>query len=122
MQGIRRLPLPAGLRRLARTVRRRGGIPPQPGPAGPERTTDRPARRDPATEREEELLATVPNLVRHRGGSPSSATTCSPATPATPTSARSPRPWKPPPSPTASSPTAASPTGWPSPRATATPH
>lgn len=67
MQGIRRLPLPAGLRRLARTVRRRGGIPPQPGPAGPERTTDRPARRDPATEREEELLATVPNLVRHRG-------------------------------------------------------
>ncbi|WP_406073283.1 Stealth CR1 domain-containing protein [Streptomyces virginiae] len=67
MQGIRRLPLPAGLRRLARTVRRRGGIPPQPGPAGPERTTDRPARRGPATDREEELLATVANLVRHRG-------------------------------------------------------
>ncbi|MGW3326239.1 Stealth CR1 domain-containing protein [Streptomyces virginiae] len=67
MQGIRRLPLPAGLRRLARTVRRRGGIPPQPGPAGPERTGDRPTRRDRATDREEELLATVANLVRHRG-------------------------------------------------------
>ncbi|MGW6572017.1 Stealth CR1 domain-containing protein [Streptomyces sp. NPDC054945] len=67
MQGLRRLPLPAGLRRLARTVRRRGGIPPQPGPAGPERNGDRPARRGPAAAREEELLATVANLVRHRG-------------------------------------------------------
>ncbi|MEV7561391.1 Stealth CR1 domain-containing protein [Streptomyces sp. NPDC089795] len=67
MQGLRRLPLPAGLRRLARTVRRRGGIPPQPGPSGPPRTGDAPARRSRAAEREEELLATVPNLVRHRG-------------------------------------------------------
>ncbi|WP_406083432.1 Stealth CR1 domain-containing protein [Streptomyces virginiae] len=67
MQGIRRLPLPAGLRRLARTVRRRGGIPPQPGPAGPERTADTSTRRGRAADREEELLATVPNLVRHRG-------------------------------------------------------
>ncbi|MFG2484940.1 Stealth CR1 domain-containing protein [Streptomyces virginiae] len=67
MQAIRRLPLPAGLRRLARTVRRRGGIPPQPGPAAPERTGGSPAQRGRATDREEELLATVPNLVRHRG-------------------------------------------------------
>ncbi|MFG2978011.1 Stealth CR1 domain-containing protein [Streptomyces sp. NPDC048331] len=67
MQGLRRLPLPAGLRRLARTVRRRGGIPPQPGPSGPPRTGHAPARRSRAAEREEELLATVPNLVRHRG-------------------------------------------------------
>ncbi|MER7823149.1 Stealth CR1 domain-containing protein [Streptomyces sp. NPDC096097] len=67
MQGLRRLPLPAGLRRLARTVRRRGGIPPQPGPAGPERDGDRPTRHGPAAAREEELLATVANLVRHRG-------------------------------------------------------
>ncbi|WP_051782566.1 MULTISPECIES: Stealth CR1 domain-containing protein [unclassified Streptomyces] len=67
MQGLRRLPLPAGLRRLARTVRRRGGIPPQPGPAGRERNGERPTRPSRAAAREEELLATVANLVRHRG-------------------------------------------------------
>lgn len=67
MQGIRRLPVPARLRRFARTVRRRSGIPRQPGPAGPERTGDGPSRRGRAADREEELLATVPGLVRHRG-------------------------------------------------------
>ncbi|MFJ7587581.1 Stealth CR1 domain-containing protein [Streptomyces sp. NPDC097617] len=68
MQGIRRLPLPAGLRRLARTVRRRNGIPRQPGPAGPEHTDGGPPpRRSRAADREDELLATVPGLVRHRG-------------------------------------------------------
>ncbi|WP_405787334.1 stealth family protein [Streptomyces sp. NBC_00029] len=48
-------------------MRRRSGIPRQPGPAGPERTGDGPSRRGRAADREEELLATVPGLVRHRG-------------------------------------------------------
>ncbi|MER6444686.1 hypothetical protein DEJ51_11800 [Streptomyces venezuelae] len=67
MQGIRRLSLPAGLRRLARTVRGRGGIPRQTGPSGREHTGDGPARGGRAADREDELLAAVPALVRHRG-------------------------------------------------------
>ncbi|MCX5308076.1 MULTISPECIES: Stealth CR1 domain-containing protein [Streptomyces] len=65
MQGIRRLPVPAGLRRLVRTVRRRGGIPRQP--VGLERRGEAPAPLSRAAVREEELLATVPGLVRHCG-------------------------------------------------------
>ncbi|MFD9264137.1 hypothetical protein, partial [Streptomyces sp. NPDC059538] len=67
MQGVHRLLLPAGLRRLARTLRRPGGVPPQPGPAGRERTGGRTAAPSGLTDREEQLLATVPGLIRHRG-------------------------------------------------------
>ncbi|MFF2788990.1 Stealth CR1 domain-containing protein [Streptomyces sp. NPDC058049] len=59
--------MPAGLRRLARTLRRPGGVPPQPGPAGRERTGGRTPPSSGLTSREEELLATVPGLIRHRG-------------------------------------------------------
>ncbi|MFG2989440.1 Stealth CR1 domain-containing protein [Streptomyces sp. NPDC048257] len=48
-------------------MRRRSGIPRQPGPAGPEHTGDGPRQRSRAADREEALLATVPGLVRHRG-------------------------------------------------------
>ncbi|MFJ4861984.1 stealth family protein [Streptomyces sp. NPDC088748] len=67
MQGVHRLLLPAGLRRLARTLRRPGGVPPQSGPAGRERTGGRTAAPSGLTDREEQLLATVPGLIRHRG-------------------------------------------------------
>ncbi|MFI1652500.1 stealth family protein [Streptomyces avidinii] len=66
MQGVPRLLLPAGLRRLARTLRRAGGVPPQPGPAGRERIGGRTAAPSGLTAREEELLATVPGLIHHR--------------------------------------------------------
>ncbi|CAM5569560.1 exopolysaccharide phosphotransferase [Streptomyces avidinii] len=67
MQGVPRLLLPAGLRRLARTLRRAGGVPPQPGPAGRERIGGRTPAPSGLTAREEELLATVPGLIHHRG-------------------------------------------------------
>ncbi|MFB6575865.1 MULTISPECIES: Stealth CR1 domain-containing protein [unclassified Streptomyces] len=67
MQGVHRLLLPAGLRRLARTLRHPGGVPPQPGPAGRERIGGRIPPSSGLTAREEELLATVPGLIRHCG-------------------------------------------------------
>ncbi|MFB7268131.1 hypothetical protein ACFCXH_39245, partial [Streptomyces nojiriensis] len=67
MQGVHRLLLPAGLRRLARTLRRPGGVPPQSGPAGRERIGARIPSSSGLTSREAELLASVPGLVRHCG-------------------------------------------------------
>ncbi|MFD5411038.1 stealth family protein [Streptomyces nojiriensis] len=57
----------AGLRRLARTLRRPGAVPPQPGPAGRERVGGGLPASSGLTSREEELLATVPGLIRHCG-------------------------------------------------------
>ncbi|MFD7783350.1 Stealth CR1 domain-containing protein [Streptomyces nojiriensis] len=57
----------AGLRRLARTLRRPGGVPPQPGPAGREHVGGGLPASSGLTSREEELLATVPGLIRHCG-------------------------------------------------------
>ncbi|MER6251450.1 stealth family protein [Streptomyces sp. NPDC001584] len=59
--------MPAGLRRLARTLRRPGGVAPQPGPAGRERIGGRTPSSSGLTSREEELLATVPGLIQHCG-------------------------------------------------------
>ncbi|MFF4444471.1 stealth family protein [Streptomyces sp. NPDC001502] len=59
--------MPAGLRRLARTLRRPGGVPPQPGPAARERIGGRTPPSSGLTSREEELLATVPGLIQHCG-------------------------------------------------------
>lgn len=67
MQGVHRLLLPAGLRRLARMLRRPGGVPPQPGPAARERIGGPTPPSGGLTSREEELLARVPGLLRHCG-------------------------------------------------------
>ncbi|MEV6578994.1 Stealth CR1 domain-containing protein [Streptomyces sp. NPDC051582] len=68
MQGLSRLPLPVGLRRIVRTLRRPGGVPRQPDAAQRERTGNgRPAAPPPGRAREDELLENVPGLVRHRG-------------------------------------------------------
>ncbi|MFE5534672.1 Stealth CR1 domain-containing protein [Streptomyces sp. NPDC056492] len=68
MQGLSRLPLPVGLRRIVRTLRRPGGVPRQPDAAQRERTGNGGrAVPPPGQAREDELLEKVPGLVRHRG-------------------------------------------------------
>ncbi|MEU8839469.1 Stealth CR1 domain-containing protein [Streptomyces roseus] len=67
MQGLSRLPLPVGLRRIVRTLRRPGGVPGQPDAAQRERTGNGDAAPPPGRSREDELLEKVPGLVRHRG-------------------------------------------------------
>ncbi|MFF4099200.1 Stealth CR1 domain-containing protein [Streptomyces sp. NPDC001903] len=70
MQGLSRLPLPlpAGLRRIVRTLRRPGGVPKQPDAAQRERTgSGSRVPPPPGRAREDELLGKVPGLVRHRG-------------------------------------------------------
>ncbi|MFK0044778.1 stealth conserved region 3 domain-containing protein [Streptomyces sp. NPDC090741] len=68
MQGRSRLPLPLGLRRIVRTLRRPGGVPKQPDAALRESTgSGSPAPPPPGRAREDELLGKLPGLVRHRG-------------------------------------------------------
>lgn len=68
MQGLSRLPLPDGLRRIVRTLRRPAGVPRQPDAAQRERTgSGGRVAPPPGRAREDELLARVPGLVRHRG-------------------------------------------------------
>ncbi|MEV7579517.1 stealth family protein [Streptomyces erythrochromogenes] len=65
MQGVHRL-VPIRLRRLARTLRRQGGVPPQPSSAGRERVGDRPPSSG-LTVSEERLLEEVPGLISRHG-------------------------------------------------------
>ncbi|MFE2147389.1 hypothetical protein ACFXA3_37630 [Streptomyces sp. NPDC059456] len=68
MQGLSRLPLPVGLRRIVRTLRRPGGVPRQPDATRRERTeSGHRTPPPPGRIREDELLETLPGLVRHRG-------------------------------------------------------
>ncbi|MFF0215432.1 Stealth CR1 domain-containing protein [Streptomyces vinaceus] len=68
MQGLSRLPLPVGLRRIVRTLRRPAGVPRQPDATQRERTGNGGrVAPPPGRAREDELLARVPGLVRHRG-------------------------------------------------------
>lgn len=62
-------PLPVGLRRIVRTLRRPGGVPKQPDAAQRERITASGSQPPPppGRAREDELLQTLPGLVRHRG-------------------------------------------------------
>ncbi|MFI5669672.1 stealth family protein [Streptomyces sp. NPDC051704] len=68
MQGLSRLPLPVGLRRIVRTLRRPGGVPRQPDAAQRERTgSASPVPPPPGRAREDALLGAAADLVRHRG-------------------------------------------------------
>ncbi|MFK0216767.1 Stealth CR1 domain-containing protein [Streptomyces vinaceus] len=68
MQGLSRLPLPVGLRRIVRTLRGPAGVPRQPDATQRERTGNvGRVAPPPGRAREDELLARVPGLVRHRG-------------------------------------------------------
>ncbi|MER6782663.1 MULTISPECIES: Stealth CR1 domain-containing protein [unclassified Streptomyces] len=68
MQGLPRLPLPVGLRRIVRTLRRPGGVPKQPDAAQRERTgSGNRVPPPPGRAREDELLGTAADMVRHRG-------------------------------------------------------
>ncbi|MFI8265395.1 MULTISPECIES: Stealth CR1 domain-containing protein [unclassified Streptomyces] len=68
MQGLSRLPLPVGLRRIVRTLRRPGGVPRQPDAAQRERTgSGSRVPAPPGRAREDELLGAAADLVRHRG-------------------------------------------------------
>ncbi|WP_328619652.1 stealth conserved region 3 domain-containing protein [Streptomyces sp. NBC_00354] len=68
MQGLSRLPLPVGLRRIVRTLRRPGGVPKQPDATQRERTGSGSQAPPPGGRtREDELLEKLPGLVRHRG-------------------------------------------------------
>ncbi|MET9323508.1 Stealth CR1 domain-containing protein [Streptomyces sp. NPDC003038] len=77
MPRLSRIPLPAALRRMARAaLHRPSGVPSQPGPPQSERLREKGAPAERARNRrcvasresrEDELLETLPGVVRHRG-------------------------------------------------------